>query len=491
MVELEIKFQLDAEAVTRWRRALTAQDASTERLRAIYVDTDDSRLAQARVALRLRREGPRWVQTLKAEGASAIHRLEHEVTLPDRGHAPPALDITRHAGSDAHARLQAALIGAPPDALRTRFETDVRRLKLRVQTADGSDIEIALDIGAVRADGRSAPIAELELEHKGGPQSGLFLVASDVVEAGSLWLSTVSKAERGERLRLAQPDLATKAAPMPRLRHSDGAAWLRAALHNVLAHILPNASAVAAGSHDPEQIHQLRVGLRRLRTVVRELAALSDAIDPAWESSLRECFVRLGEQRDSEAVAGTVRRLLKAAQSPAVALPPAPAVETAAAVRMPALQLTLIHALALAHAPDAAVAPLTRNALKTLIAARLQRLHRQVLRDGRRFDELEGDRAHRVRKRLKRLRYLAELAQTLWPHKAVARFVAQLEPAQDALGAHNDIAVAARALDAQTGSDPASRAAAELLAAQQRKTRRHARAALRRLPRDKVFWTTR
>ena len=482
MVELEIKFQLEAEALAWWRDALIAQQASRERLRAVYVDTADGRLAQARVALRLRREGPRWVQTLKAEGDSAIHRLEHEVMLSARGNATPALDIARHLGSPAHARLLQALGDEPPDALVTRFETDVSRLKRRVLTAGGTDVEIALDLGSVLAAGRSEAIAELELEHKGGPEEGLFEVARDVVARGGAWLSTISKAERGESLRSGGASDATKAAPMPQLRHVDGASWLRAALRNVLAQVLPNASAVAAGSRDAERIHQLRVGLRRLRTVVRELAALSDAMAPAWEHALRDAFVTLGAQRDNQAAAEAVRPLLHSA----VSWPPSSEVDTAAAVRAPALQAILIAALALAHAPDAAFTPFARKALKATVATRLQHLHRQVLRDGRRFDTLADERAHRVRKRLKRLRYLAELTPGLWPQKTVARFVAQLKPAQDVLGHHNDVSVAARMLreDAQHG-------AAESLDKHLLTTRREARAVLRKLPRDKAYWKTR
>ena len=481
MVELEIKFQLEAAVLAWWRDALKAQHATRERLRAVYVDTADARLAQARVALRLRREGTRWVQTLKAEGDSAIHRLEHEVLLAARGNATPALDIARHVGSPAHARLIQALGDATPDALVTRFETDVSRLKLRVLTAGETLVEIALDLGNVRAAGRSEPIAELELEHKGGPEQGLFEVARDVVVHGGAWLSTISKAERGESLRNGCASGATKAAPMPHVRHVDGASWLRAALRNVLAHLLPNASAVAAGSRDAEHIHQLRVSLRRLRTVVRELAALSGAMTPAWEHALRDALVTLGAHRDNEAAAEAVRPLLKNA----VTWPLANEVNTAAAVRSHALQLVLLDVLALAHAPDAAFASLTRKTLKATVAARLQHLHRQVLRNGRRFDTLADERAHRVRKRLKRLRYLAELTPGLWPKKAVARFVARLKPAQELLGHHNDVTVAARMLREAAQPDAAASLAKHLL-----KTRREARAVLRK-PCEKAFWKTR
>src|SRR5689334_16752509 len=78
--------------------------ASLERtsLAAIYFDTDDRRLAKAGMAWRLRREGRRWVQTLKAAGSNVVERFEHEVIRPDATH-----DASAHAGTVVGERLLA------------------------------------------------------------------------------------------------------------------------------------------------------------------------------------------------------------------------------------------------------------------------------------------------------------------------------------------------------------------------------------------------
>ena len=60
--------------------------------------TADERLAGAGLALRLRKEGRRWVQTLKGRGDGVMNRLEHEVELPaSRG--APELDIRRRSSA--------------------------------------------------------------------------------------------------------------------------------------------------------------------------------------------------------------------------------------------------------------------------------------------------------------------------------------------------------------------------------------------------------
>ena len=496
MTELEIKFCLDEPAARRWREALQAQGAAQERLQAVYFDTADGALAAARMALRLRDENGRWVQTLKAEGDSPIHRLEHEVPVQDaqggQGGMPP-LVLSRHDGTPAGEALRRALGDRDEAALQPRHQTEVVRLKRRVRTAGGTEAELALDLGEVRAAERRQPIAELEVEHVQGPLAGLFEVACDVVAEGGAWFGTVSKAERGERLRAgpqAEP-VAVTAQPMDLPAGADSAQLLHAVLRNVLAQVLPNASAVAEGSSDAEQIHQLRVGLRRLRTALRELAPLSEALQPGWDSPLADSFRRLGERRDNETVAAAVQPLLEAAGAPVTCWTMPPVADSAAAAREPAFQAVLLQVLGLTLSePDAgAAAPLGAAELQKLLAQTLQRLHRQVLRDGRRFDRLPLQRQHRVRKRLKRLRYLAEFVRPLWRAKSVDRYVKALKPAQDALGMHNDVVVAAQKFRDDAARNPQALFAAGFLQGRLALTQREARKVLRRVKnKGRVFW---
>ena len=76
----------------------------------------------------------------------------------------------------------------------------------------------------------------------------------------------------------------------------------RQVLGACLRQILPNASEIAAGSDDAEHIHQLRVGIRRLRTALREMADFAEHVGPGWEPVLVEAFQALGRQRDREHV---------------------------------------------------------------------------------------------------------------------------------------------------------------------------------------------
>ena len=78
--EIELKFLVPRAARARVLAEMARGSGSPERktLSASYFDTDDRRLARAGMAWRLRREGRRWVQTLKAGTSNPLERFEHE-----------------------------------------------------------------------------------------------------------------------------------------------------------------------------------------------------------------------------------------------------------------------------------------------------------------------------------------------------------------------------------------------------------------------------
>ncbi|MFT3821244.1 MAG: CHAD domain-containing protein [Rubrivivax sp.] len=499
MTELELKFRVDDEALARWRTLLLQQGAQQRRLSAHYFDTADGRLDRARVSLRLRHEGAGWVQTLKTAGDGTLRRQEHEVPVPGAAAGRrPSLNLDRHLGSAAFDGLLAALAGADAASLRVRHATTVERTALRVRTAGGTEAELALDEGEAVAGEhgeqgkRHSPIAELEIEYLAGPIAGLFDIAQDVLSAGGAWLGTVTKAERGARLLAAAPPPAVKAAPVTLPPGCDASAFVSAVLRNALAQVLPNLGEVAEGDEAPERIHQLRVGLRRLRTALRELAALDPRLQPEWEGPLRQAFARLGDRRDDDSAAALVRPLLEAAGAPKCRWSATAGVDLIAAARAPALQAVLLRLIACAEGAEAvSPAALPPRELKAWLARRLQGLWRRVCRDGRRFERLPADRQHQVRKRLKRLRYLAEFAAPLWSAKAAAQTTAWLSPVQDALGACNDHLVALARFRADAETDPRSLFAVGFLQARLPALAHEAQRRLRRLAERRPFWQRR
>lgn len=462
MIEFELKLEIPAHRLDAVLMAVREGGASAKRLRARYFDTQEDALAAAGIVVRLRKEGRVWVQTAKCAGEGPVARLEHNVTigaLP--AEATPEVSLPRHADTPVGKRIAKALnvkslVQAP--ALLPRFETDVQRLTRTVNYRH-SVIELALDRGQVRADIRRAALCEIEFELvKGHPADAVRLARRWLLTHG-LWLSTISKSAKGRRLAAGLPFGPATEAAVPRLRRDgDGGSIVAAVIGTCLEQVLGNASEVAAGSVEAEHVHQLRVGVRRLRSALRELRALAPSPEPAWEAPMVEVFRALGLHRDRGHLQASTQPQLEAQGAPAVdlGLPPDPP-DLEAAVRSPVFQAALLGLLEFtqsAHADDA-VAASPGKAQKT-VSARLRKLHAQVTGDGNRFQQLEPQRQHRVRKRLKRLRYVAELVAPLFPARKGRDFLAAIKPVQDALGLYNDELMALEAYRSLAERDTAA-----------------------------------
>jgi inorganic triphosphatase YgiF len=513
-MEIEFKFCIPPDRPKSVEAALRRGAVARTRLQARYFDTEDQRLAAAGIVLRLRKEGPRWVQTAKAAGDNALHRLEHNVDLgaAAAGVAAPAIDPQRHQGTPVGDRLAAVLApsGAP---LVERQSTDIVRLTRDVRTtgAGAAVVEMALDVGKVVAHAgtpmqRESPVCELELELKRGDVQGLVALAQRWSQQHGLWFGTVSKAERGARLLAGLERVPAVKAEAPRFASDaakaiGGRAIQQAVVASCLAQILPNASELAAGSSDEEQVHQLRIGIRRLRTALRELAELdadSAGFDAAaWEPPLVAAFRALGAVRDREQVAQLAQAQWR--DLPAEAQPPALAAlaggEGSATdapspgdvVRAPAFQAVLVSLIGFTAAAPGDAGLSARDA-RRFLRQRLRRLHRQAVRDGRRFESLPTEAQHRVRKRLKRLRYLAEFVAPLFDAGKAGRYLERLRPAQDALGAYNDEAVALALYREAADRDPRAWFAVGWFSARRAAGAKACRKALDRIADAPRFW---
>lgn len=200
MTEFELKLEIPPAQREAVRARVLALGAQPLRLRALYLDTADRALARAAIALRLRQEGAAWVQTAKGPGASPLERLEHDapVATPPED-AAPLPDLARHDGTPLGTRIRAVLQAVPDGRLLPVFGTDVQRLHVLV-AQDDARLELALDLGRIEAGGRSHPVCELEIERKQGPATRVIEQARQWVDGHGLWLSTISKAQRGRWL---------------------------------------------------------------------------------------------------------------------------------------------------------------------------------------------------------------------------------------------------------------------------------------------------
>lgn len=273
-------------------------EPKTQRLHNIYFDTPDQQLRRQRVALRLRRIDsltlPQWRLTLKtstAEPWALSRRGEWEVAVPGPALSMQALELTPWKDIDPTGHLFEALVQC--------FVTDFERMTWLLHSSDDSVVEVALDIGHIAADGRLAPICELELELKSGQIAALFEIARQVAKTLAVIPSTQSKAERGFLLAQGVGNSAQRALPPklgPGLTRSELA---QRVLQEMFGQFTGNLTAICQ-SDDPELVHQARIGWRRFKSALRLLNKLPEMADLPNLSELQPLISSLGELRNLE-----------------------------------------------------------------------------------------------------------------------------------------------------------------------------------------------
>lgn len=234
--ELEIKLSLTPEALNQAEAWLSAQAGTSKgpekTLVNRYYDTPAGDLNRQRVALRVRKAGDEFIQTLKTQGEfveGAHRRQEWEWPLT---------------GTD----LNIGLIADTPVGqdvnladLRPVFETNfVRRIQM-LESTDAT-IECALDQGSIRADDRHRDLCELELELKQGNSAALLEWARALAARVPVFLNLISKAEQGYALAgLHRPGPPGDQEPLiNRLFHGLSRAWLTGTVDAALVQDLAN-----------------------------------------------------------------------------------------------------------------------------------------------------------------------------------------------------------------------------------------------------------
>ncbi|WP_411885570.1 CHAD domain-containing protein [Polaromonas sp. YR568] len=446
-MEIELKLRLPPAALAALRAdpLWGATRATHQQLDNIYFDTPQRALAQARIGLRLRSDGKRWLQTAKGGGGSraGLHQRE-EIEFPVGG---PALEWAPLRGTAFGPVLEPLKDQLQPE-FRTRFKRELRH----ITGAAGGVIEVAIDEGEILAGGRSEPLCEVELELKSGTVDDVFALALLLVERHPLVLDNRSKAERGGRLAqgTALPPPAKAATPdVP--QGDDARAAARTAVEAALAHWQANEAGFLAqpqGDHyDSEYLHQLRVAVRRLRVACGPLARAAqwqqEALAPV-QDSLRALGQRLGAARDWDVFIeetwptladGLNDAALRQKLQEAAGLQQATArLQAQAAIEERDTQRLLLQLGRCLAQPDEADPPVPYDAL----TAQLDKLEHQLRQALPRLEHLSPTRLHRLRIKAKKLRYLTEFIAGRYDTQATEDWLDWLKKAQTVFGVHND-----------------------------------------------------
>ncbi len=232
---------------------------------------------------------------------------------------------------------------------------------------------------------------------------------------------------------------------------------LRIVVGHCLESIVLNAGKLASGDFGDEQVHQLRVGLRRLRSALHLFEGWAALPEPAVMVPLNRLFRHLGVIRDQTVLRALLRSLLREAGAPRLTLPaPKATPDPALRVRSPEVQGALLHLISFVSKGAPLAHPPQGNALDVWMDKRLARWHRHIQREGSRFAHLSESRRHALRKRVKTLRYGVEFVSVLFPPREVSRYLKQLHKLQDGLGRYVDLSLTLNWLEQALPAAPAT-----------------------------------
>ncbi|MCG6541303.1 CYTH domain-containing protein [Pseudomonas sp. KSR10] len=245
-----------------------------------YFDTPTRELAQAKVALRLRRDGEQFIQTLKSRGQSVAG-------LSERNEWDWYLDKakldTKKLTDDCWPTSLAEL---DKKTLKPIFTTDFVREKAEIAWGRGKTkvvIEAALDLGKVIVGKQSEEICELELELRQGEPEALLELAAELAADLALMPCDISKAERG--YRLYDTDSYSLSLPVPPL---EATMPLDDAFAALAWHLLGNSQRLAEQYRFNGHWKLLGEWLQQLVELRALLGSLGQAAPRATSRELRE-----------------------------------------------------------------------------------------------------------------------------------------------------------------------------------------------------------
>jgi len=431
-------------------RAL-ADHPDTETQISVYFDTDKQKLRRHGLTLRVRRTGNRRLQTIKAAGnGKFFERDEWEAEIA--GETP---DLSLARGTP----LEPLLSRKVRRGLKPVFETKVRRSSSSLSD-DSRAVTLTLDKGRVDTGERSQPLCEIELELKRGARETLFELAREVVAALPAQLAVESKSERGYALIDGADGAPVKAVEVDLRQEVDARDGFRAIARACLKQIVGNVPPLRAG--DPEGVHQMRVGLRRLRAAMSLFGdILDDREMAAVKRELKWLTRELAESRQLDVL---VRRVVDPARRRRI---PANGISSIArdierqrasaldraqeAVGSARFRRLLVDVAAWIETgrwmspQDELVRRRAEMPAAAFAARELARRWRKLRKKCKALQKLKARQRHKLRIQGKKLRYGSEFFASLFRGRKAARrrsaLLERLERMQDCLGDLNDIVV--------------------------------------------------
>lgn len=455
--EIELKLRMRPDALARLRNAPILAGAvgnagTRRRLEAAYYDTEDFRLRRQKSSFRVRQEGDRFIQTLKAPSSTggALDRHEWSNQVPSM-EAHPDWVIE----PDARARLGYFKPGELVEAFRTEIDRETCVLNFADERGGDAVIELAFDLGRIVTPSRVMPLAEVELELLKGKPAQLFALARRLLDTAPFQVETRSKAARAYTLVANERPKWSKAEKLSFGKSTSVDGAIASVFRGCYTHWLDNEAAALDGT-DPEGVHQMRVALRRLRSATAIFADvipddqrtwlrgeskwLADALGAArnWDVHIADMIDPLVKARADDDGLALLRRQCEGARLDGYR----DLREVLASRRYTEFVLRFgewLESAAWRSGGDPERIALLAQPLRLLADGLLTRQHRKVLKRGRGLKHAAPEDRHELRLAVKKFRYSVEFFASVYGSRKTRAYHSRLTALQDTLGDLNDV----------------------------------------------------
>ncbi|MES2401123.1 MAG: CYTH and CHAD domain-containing protein [Pseudomonadota bacterium] len=465
--EVEIKLQLLGEGVVAFRlldilKRQAGQGPRTVTLKTTYFDSPDMQLRTHGLELQVQQVKNVWTQSLKTTGHACAGLYRHRQWN------------TAVSGSHPELRSLLAQVACEPTGIETRcnpqffrrlapvFTSMVQRTVWVVHLTSGSSVNVVLDHGELQARRKREPFCEVRLKLKNGEITELFDFALQLLDQLPLRIGKDDEAERGYEMLAPAPIFIARAQPVQLASNLSVESCFTRIAWNCLAQIEDNERGVIESS-DPESVHQMRVGLRRLRSAIR-LFSQSIRLPAKVHEELEWLGETLGSARDADVLANITLPALGSASSTASGHSWTPLLRAAkfraqvtrqdasagvASVRYSRLILSIgawLHARHERLLPKKSARTSHGKPIGKWAARRLEKLQTQLFKMGARHKKSSITERHRMRIAAKELRYALEFFESICSMRRLQPYLKCLIALQDVLGRLNDGSVADKLL---------------------------------------------
>ena len=461
---IHLVVSLDSKAVELLRASpvIASQAAKrpyTRRIEQVFWDTPDHRLGRSGTALALQTSGQRRIQVVTPiRNAQTGGRPVATIETAIQGTRPDLVRLALTPGTDP-----VLVSSLDPHGMIPIFAVEVRRTYWSLSWGD-TRLALTLDIGSITTSQGDSAVSQAGLTHLGGPTGGLYDFARVLNRSVPFALATLVPAQQGYRLVVADDWWPTLAKPHLTRTMSvrDGVLAIGQAATTALRIEIE----ALVHSQQPARIHQARVAIRRLRSVLsvfapvlptltrralgQELNTLASRLGDAreWDVFLAETLAPMEEWLPEERTLSSLRLTGAVLREQAAGAALAAVCEERSIDRgVSAAFMDL--SLRLAAWFDAGIWPEPPSAdaqfwldqpLVALAQELLGKRHRKLVKSAHGLKDPRPEELHDLRIEAKKLRYTSEFFARLFHGKPAKHYVASLAQIQDILGTINDAA---------------------------------------------------